>query len=769
MKSDAAGPGKPLCGPVGALDSAGAEWLCHEDHGLRNRVLFGVGFLQSGSGSENKGGPVNGKDAYIGQVQRANAMWVKQKFNTAFFIEGNTTTRKWVTSDVDSLLNRVTETATLAKHVYNEPLLGTVDPVEEATALLSRAEIVSGEVQAVWQKALETASFVYNKTLPARRTLQEQCEFYDNFAEMLKSEEFTRSAIAACGLQPTEGSEAVGQVVLLARQFAVTARESEPDIVKKHALSALAVIRHARQNNVTVSESISLLDRDATALFKSSSLSSEYPTRIGYHIILDALRIRSFMSNQSLPAQRLMEGNIRYLTENGALNSNWLKGNDRPLLTIFQSFCDQVKETQRREESLRLVAGRPMPVLNLEALTFADPWAFLSYVDIDASLQHYFVDMDSIRAAYDPGTSTEVVMNDILQANILEKFRLLRISDAIASRLNGYATLGSNIQLKKKMLFLLDHVPTVNWESPDESALQVLSMQLTAGLGGRCPDGLNAFCDDFILQSTFQDKETLLRDIPQYHSRLVLSVSNLVYVTKLNFIKLHLSRHQADYEGRTVGTIALTNMLLLPLGLPGSYVEVKYPSYISRGHVDGSSLLSENVLRRYLDGGHIRYQYGEEVHFEKWTLARFAKILRQSIVKSGTGLSRSQGHQDQDSVMASGSATSNLESRPLIRSTINETIVEQFCENDVVLGRFYAQARSQDFVCDNKFFRAVRDPSDEPEDLNNDAGNSSDDVTRPHIVRVMNDAAIVRILEVLLYVKVPPEFWAQVSNNWTIS
>jgi len=194
-------------------------------------------------------------------------------------------------------------------------------------------------------------------------------------------------------------------------------------------------------------------------------------------------------------------------------------------------------------------------------------------------------------------------------------------------------------------------------------------------------------------------------------------------------------------------------MLMLPLGLTGEYGEILYSSFASQGYLDHSQISSQNVLSRFLDGGHIDFDYAEKVVFDPLTLTRLADEFRKSVVKSECGFD-----QTQDGTLEE-ETNPELENRSYIRIAIDDNIVKQFCEFDVMIGPYYQQALSYQFTFPNKFFNSLSigvSPETEPGVVD----------TRPLIIQLMKDAAILRILEVALYVWVPSSFWENLSNGW---
>ena len=447
-------------------------------------------------------------------------------------------------------------------------------------------------------------------------------------------------------------------------------------------------------------------------------------------------------------ASKLIEDRVRYLTAESEINSNWRgAGNDKALLNIFKDFQSKISSMMEAERVKSRVRGRQHLELNLAALTYADPWASLLHEDIDQALAHHFRDIGALSEATQ--LSYEELKEHVLSELIAEKFARLKVADGIRSRLDGYSSVSARTQLKKKMLYLLEHVPDLDWS--DSESVTLLGARLNMGMEGRCPDGLSSFCDSFIQESSVQRNADVLTTIPTEVSKLIMNVSSLIYQLKYLFIKRHLSRHRRHHEGRTIGRITMNYMLALPLGLPGEIGTVKYPRYANEGHTDPSKLTSDAVCKRFLDGGDLTFKYGETVHILPLTLQNIAKTLRDCIVKPISGRDR-----ERDRIVEETTATPDLESAPKLDFSIDEALIEAFCERDVIVGTFYQEAKSQGYTSENIFFSPLPDEED------------AESITRPIIARVMKDSVLVRILEVCLYVNVPATFWSTLTKDWSI-
>lgn len=154
-------------------------------------------------------------------------------------------------------------------------------------------------------------------------------------------------------------------------------------------------------------------------------------------------------------------------------------------------------------------------------------------------------------------------------------------------------------------------------------------------------------------------------------------------------------------------------------------------------------------MRRFLEGGDIRFEYGEVEHFEPLSLIRLAKHLQSSIVKSETGLDKSHAPE----------TNPDLESRVRSDYTIDEHVITEFCEHDLMISPFYHESKANQYTHPNLFFSAL-----DEEFVVDDSPSSAD--IRPLIAKIMKDAVLLRILEVSLYCSVPPRFWENLKKDW---
>jgi len=194
----------------------------------------------------------------------------------------------------------------------------------------------------------------------------------------------------------------------------------------------------------------------------------------------------------------------------------------------------------------------------------------------------------------------------------------------------------------------------------------------------------------------------------------------------------------------------LSQMLRLPLSLPGTFSQVLYPSYAKTHLTNAYSELSvENVMKRFLRGGQLSHQSETRqdsiTNFESFTLDVVGNLVRNHIVS------------EQQSLRASRS-TGALYPVPEVKARISEEVlmgrsstdmggdgrrqkdVEDFLSKDAVLSSAWTRFKGTHFTESNRFFIATVDlPPHERE------GGG-------FLRKVITDAAIVRLLEVAGYV-----------------
>jgi len=310
--------------------------------------------------------------------------------------------------------------------------------------------------------------------------------------------------------------------------------------------------------------------------------------------------------------------------------------------------------------------------------------------------------------------------------------------------------------------------------NPEEKAKKTLGANATLilkwnnGLEGRCVDGCSSFFDEYILNTALEENKTLLKSIPSNYSKLLLSIRGLVHSMKVDFIHNHLSRKRSHYEGRTAGFCKLYNMLLLPLGLPGTFGRVTYPGFVGVGHNDRTQMNSDKIIRRYLDGGALSFDTStkpgetllEVVNIEGMTLKRLVNTLRSCIISEGSKRNEAAAAPDTDPnpTPPPGAEADTLDPRPKMSFRVLDTIIEKFCDSDPMIKPYYDQAKIQEFLHPNIFFQTELEDGD----VGYDVAYS----LRPHIARVMSDACLVRLFEVTQYAIVPECFWQDLTKDW---
>ena len=538
--------------------------------------------------------------------------------------------------------------------------------------------------------------------------------------------------------------ESAIKVVTLGTHLARISRQSEPNMLH-HCKSAEAVLRFAKSRGLTTEASIDELNKLSKPFLAGQH--TEYPRRIGYNTITDTLGVDGFLqaARSGAPHLETMNRKLQLLTEDAHLNANWRGGYDSSLLQIFAEFRQNI---DAMEESSPPENG-PVPVF--AALTYADPWSMFRQVDPERELASYqwtsrAYDLhQETYGAMSITEATEQLVTTALKALVVR----LKVDMSIFEKCSRYRDSTSRVQLMKKMIFLMEKSGT---DFLDAEQVHLLGLRINSGCGGRCPDGISSFCDDFIQEVGMLRNKDKLGELPPQVSRLIFAVSGFVASLKKDFIKKHLSRFKKHYEGRTEGSVVLFQMLMLPLGLVGELSTVAHPQYSVQGLSEPTELDSTRVLRRFIEGGTLQFEYGETVSFEPLNLVNLARKLQHAIVKPGSG-------QDQPVEHMARSATRSrevLEPRPRYGITIDELVVEDFCRQDIIVGPYFQEAAANEFTHANVFFDAITVDENSPPD------------TRPLIVQIMRDVVLVRLLEISQYVKVHPKFYQNVAKDWKL-
>jgi hypothetical protein len=143
-----------------------------------------------------------------------------------------------------------------------------------------------------------------------------------------------------------------------------------------------------------------------------------------------------------------------------------------------------------------------------------------------------------------------------------------------------------------------------------------------------------------------EHKEDSGTDGKQEHVKYVqLALASLMLDWKNTFIHRHTSPFREQYEERTCAHAVFTNLLRLPLSLPGSHSQVLYPDLGFRGpFTDGGQPLTtscriENMMRRFIEGGTLVFENpddetGQTVvtrRIPRMSLAFFGELVRYPI------------------------------------------------------------------------------------------------------------------------------------------
>eukprot|EP00300_Choanocystis_sp_HF-7_P000023 c10024_g1_i1.p1 GENE.c10024_g1_i1~~c10024_g1_i1.p1 ORF type:complete len:533 (-),score=89.28 c10024_g1_i1:17-1615(-) len=525
-------------------------------------------------------------------------------------------------------------------------------------------------------------------------------------------------------------------------------------------------------------EARTALDHQAYLMLRTQ-ISSVRACHIGYHILTVlptvAKQSQENLRNALAESIALREAQLAFLHSN-LTNLEWCRSVDVHASALVGREQNTVLLTELYSEALVVVSriaatqDKSAPRISLAACTFQDPWL----VHLDSGMDQEFKKIEALAVKHQAQLSclsTQEVLSGLLIDELEQKKAVLtdvmgdpgvvEIIDNILNTTENYADPLMNLELKKKMLFMLRK--SAKWQPLDRESVGVAGHALIAGTEGRCPDGQASFFEDWMLSFVLSkvDSSKLSMSV----GPLQISVALFMLDRKRCFISRHSSRflfgqrigqHDASEE-RTASSVLLTQMMRLPLSLPGSFSTVLYPGFVFRTIKNpDTSLRVQSVMKRYLNGGKIHhvdqvtvagadgteFPQGEEnititTRFAGLTLQTIGKELRQAMVH--------------DRALASTKRQPGLVPEPRMQFVIKEEIVVAFVEHDVVLSPAWTRFKTSGFTVSNQFF--------DSEAAMKEGGNA--------MRNVMRDAAILRMLEVSGYAIVPGDFYSTLKADWT--
>ena len=284
-------------------------------------------------------------------------------------------------------------------------------------------------------------------------------------------------------------------------------------------------------------------------------------------------------------------------------------------------------------------------------------------------------------------------------------------------------------------------------------------------MSGRCRDGQRSFLLNFIVHNAVRRCEESVSveqaDEPKnVLHQLQLSIGALMLEHRFAFINRHKypftvgsDQHRTTEVKTAVGTV-LGTMLSLPLSLPGGFSEVAYPRFALHGQRNPATFFSASQLaRRFVEGGAVEFvddravdeggdlnvleaNHVERISFPELSLAELGKVLRRSIVGNQEVLKESVAddqHRDEEELKG-------LELPLEVNSPIPLAAVLAYVRLDPILNTSFIEFEASEHTKDNRFFCQSTDMS--------------------HFASTFRDSAILRLLEVAGYARVPPGFYA---------
>ncbi|WP_032113171.1 hypothetical protein [Candidatus Paracaedibacter symbiosus] len=579
-------------------------------------------------------------------------------------------------------------------------------------------------------------------------------------------------------------SDEILKDILLARSLLKkdSRDQDQVETIVKHFYSARALKEYALSHDLSLEEAQRELDKKAQTILKVLSPQLHDFSLLGYDVITRLALASSSESwieashnyREQLRISLNQDGFDQAWLTAGRLAPSYLSGQNNPQSISLTNLYEQAKAYIDQQQA---IVPSDQPSLNLLSLTYEDPYIGLYGTIVSDALKNL---QDEALATQEDslGVSGQELYEFILDRDILNirqiisqtpgiKASYVRAIDNIIRVLEDSSrSLFQKIDRKQNFLFTL--VKSADWHnsSPEDIATAVFG--IVKGTKGRCPDGQANFFQTWILEYILNN--LTLGDHPT-NLKLGVRLSVLLQNYKNSFIEKHTSpftlggnpRLNAN-EDRTAMNTLLTQMLRLPLNLTGSYNTVLYPQFAVRTLENKERAIQIlNMMKRYVEGGEISYQDhrvtqtgGRRTHhdidedgtpefyrfsrsFAPLTLKNLGKVIRESFVLP----------KDREAIP---DPLPGLLSEPRLSFVLSEKLIESFLQHDPVLASFYTTFINSGYSQGNIFFD----------------GNAAFEKGY-HLKHILKDAAILRILEVTGYAKVPQGFYENLPEDWHFS
>jgi len=528
-----------------------------------------------------------------------------------------------------------------------------------------------------------------------------------------------------------------------------------------HYHSAMHLLVEAYRHGETWRQAQDRLIARAEQAHLGQSASRAVFIAIGFHHLGSSswqAAVRNSLQDALAEAQIDQERKLNALRDSHCLQSfdrEWTKSGygDGSLLVQYE----RTKALIRQEDNERISHAstdeedgpRVVPEVSLPRCTFEDPWShhFDAGSHFSELLEQATSEYAALSADEKKGSSVECVTLKILSTEVNAKVQCM--TKAVPKLHKFLTTLplhdgstSTRIAMLKKVLLFLRAVCD-DWDNADK--VSVVAFGLHASLSGRCQDGFTQFFDTFSVQHRIASSAAGCghhnsgATSPSMRS-LQLQVAALLQDYRMLFLWKHCTRFNDSYEGRTASFVMLTQMLRLPLSLPGDYVLMKYPHMAGRD-VD-VTFTAESLVSRFLFGGRLRFSrpdlnlpdYDERI--EPLDLHTIGSLLRSRILPSG--------HVEPVPATSVGLAPESRVTARILEETLIGTSVHRtndgseaaFFENDPVLSTAWTHFKGSHYTARTKFFK--------PPTANSVPFSVGQSIT---------DAGIVRLLEVAGYIQ----------------
>lgn len=632
----------------------------------------------------------------------------------------------------------------------------------------------------------EEAEVLYDVLPPCERSLGQQYRLYKDL-QLLKEQ-----------MGVAQATEDIFRFLTLTRELLHEAGQSDqeaPHLLLKHFQSARALDSYAQEKNISLEDAKTDLQNQFSKHSPLHNPDLTHLTLLGYDVIQAILTSPGTGVGPFVEKSRsYREGLFTLLSQEG-YDTSWvvrrhfdvslLSGSSSPaeasLSKLYEKACERVKTLQKSFAS-------DQPCLNLEALTFEDPYIGTYGSLLSDSFQEVRKKAQDIYEEGSLGASSpEEVYQALLDEDILAYFEEGKqvlgeglwssyespLGNIVSNLQSNRLSLQDKIRRKECFLFVLKK-GLEDWSAASQEETDFLFQTILNGTDGRCPDGQADFFQQWYISYILEHPEAfnLSHGSLSPQEELGIHLSFLLQDYKDVFLQRHGSpfiKGESDSnENRTAMKTLLLQMMRLPLNLVGSYNKVLYPYFAKEKLKNPEETLSiDHVIGRFLGGGNIVYEdirvtpeqtivrngieevlpevyhdvdedglpvlYTTTQTWPALTLKNLAQRLRESFSMNRPVMQAEEG----------------LLPLPQMSFVLSEEKVKKVLETDSLLSSFYHTFMASDYEHNNIFF-------------DGDAAYSMG-VSPQYYLR---DAALLRLLEISGYAFVPEGFYQTLTADW---